>query len=87
MRTLISEILIILAAFTWGCSSSSQKSTSNNQKKQKQNVEKTQNGLTSFQMKNGIGPIKKAIHPGPLNKKLAARGKEIFQNNCTSCHK
>ena len=87
MRKFITSGLFLLMVLQWGCSSSSQKSNSTNKKSQSKNVEKTQNGLTTFQLKNGIGPVTKAIHPGPLNKEMAARGKEIFQNNCTSCHK
>lgn len=33
----------------------------------------------------GIGPIKE-IKLGPLDNKLAARGKELFDSRCATCH-
>jgi len=34
----------------------------------------------------GIGPVK-SVKLGPIDEKLAAKGKEIYKANCTACHK
>jgi len=73
-----------MSLLAWGCSSSSKKSNANNT--QAASAQKSNNGLTAFQLKNGIGPITSVVKVGPLNKKLAAKGKQIFENNCSSCH-
>jgi mono/diheme cytochrome c family protein len=71
----------------WGCSSSSSKSETGNQKSQSENVQKTSDGLTPFQLKNGIGPITQEVKVGPLDQKLVSQGEDLFENKCSSCHK
>ena len=43
--------------------------------------------LTSFQLENGIGPIKEKLQIGPVDAALAAKGKELFETKCSMCHK
>jgi len=71
----------------WGCSSSSSKSEAGNQESQSENVQKASDGLTSFQLKNGIGPITQEVKVGPLDQKLVSKGEDLFENKCSSCHK
>jgi mono/diheme cytochrome c family protein len=45
-------------------------------------------GLTTFQLKNGIGPITEEVKVGPVDKALAAQGEKLFAaKGCTACHK
>ncbi len=44
-------------------------------------------GLTDWQIKHGIGPIKEELKLGPIDKKLAFKGKNIFDSKCAACHK
>jgi cytochrome c len=45
-------------------------------------------GLTAFQLKNGIGPITEEVKVGPVDKALAAQGEKLFTaKGCTACHK
>ncbi len=77
--------IIVLILMSWGCShrpKSSQQNTASVTKTSGQ-----ESGLTPFQLKNGIGPITKEVTVGPLNKTLAKKGQEIFENKCSSCHK
>ncbi|HKJ32047.1 MAG TPA: cytochrome c [Balneolales bacterium] len=76
-------VYLIVFLFIWGCSSDSKKT-----KEQPSEVKSEQsvNGLTPFQIENGIGPITEPVELGPVDDKLAAKGKEIFENNCSSCH-
>ncbi|HKK46474.1 MAG TPA: c-type cytochrome [Balneolaceae bacterium] len=71
-----------IALISWGCSSSSKKTS-----EEEQSQQRSENGLTPFQLENGIGPITEAVEVGPIDTQMAARGKEIFLNNCSSCHK
>jgi len=87
MKYLITVSLLLLSLLSWGCSSSAQKSDDNQANAQTASARKSSNGLTSFQMKNGIGPIKKEVEVGKLDHELAEKGKEIFESKCTSCHK
>jgi len=84
MKYLITYSLLMLSILSWGCSSSTHKSSQSNVQTASS---KESSGLTSFQQKNGIGPIKKEVKVGKLDPKLAAKGKEIFESKCTSCHK
>jgi len=46
-----------------------------------------QGRLTAFEIENGIGPIKEEVKVGPLDAQLAAKGEQIFNAKCTTCHK
>lgn len=46
------------------------------------------NGLTDFEMEHGVGPIKEKITLNPtVDRKLADRGKKIFEMKCYQCHR
>ena len=52
------------------------------------NVQKTNpSGLTDFELKHGIGPIKKELKLGPIDKAKALEGEKIFESKCATCHK
>lgn len=61
-----------------------QSSTDKNQTSDNSNV---RSGLTPWQVKNGIGPVKKDIKLGPINPKLVLEGKRLFNTTCIACHK
>jgi len=82
MRKLMLVGFIGIILSSWGCSSNSKKAPSEGQTESK-----SKNDLTQFQLKNGIGPITEAIEVGPIDTQMAAKGEEIFINNCSSCHK
>jgi len=44
-------------------------------------------GLTDFEMTYGIGPVKKRLFLGQINKALAKKGENIFATKCAPCHK
>ena len=79
-------MVLFFALTAWGCTSK-QRDTNQAQSKQATPQAANDSGLTPFQMKNGIGPVTQEVKVGPLNKQLAEKGKEIFENNCASCHK
>lgn len=43
--------------------------------------------LTPFQLENGIGPVKEKVEVGPVDAKLADKGKGLFETKCSMCHK
>ncbi len=43
-------------------------------------------GLSEFELKHGIGPIKKKLTLGKIDPKLVAKGKKIFELKCSACH-
>ena len=52
------------------------------------NVQKTNpSGLSDFELKHGIGPIKKELKLGPIDKAKAKEGEKIFESKCATCHK
>jgi cytochrome c1 len=44
-------------------------------------------GLTPFEMENGIGPIKEVVVVGPLDHAMAEAGEKVFEQKCSACHK
>ena len=46
-----------------------------------------QGDISAFELENGFGPIKQKIELAPIDPKLVARGKEIFDTKCSACHK
>lgn len=46
----------------------------------------TAGNFTSFELQNGIGPIKEKLEVGPVNASRAARGEELFTQKCATCH-
>ncbi|HKK45474.1 MAG TPA: cytochrome c [Balneolaceae bacterium] len=86
MKYSILLIMLSLSLISWGCASKKSESQTD-QAEQATGQASNKSGLTPFQMKNGIGPVKQAVKVGALNKDLAAKGKAIFTQKCTSCHR
>ncbi|RMD99434.1 MAG: cytochrome c [Calditrichaeota bacterium] len=53
----------------------------------KQTTAANPSGLSEFELKNGIGPIKKELKVGPIDEALAQKGRQYFKMKCTGCHK
>ena len=64
--------LLVALSFVTQCSSDSS--------------EKQSEKLTEFELKNGIGPIKKKIDLSPIESQRVERGKKLFMTRCTACH-
>ena len=75
----IATSLIIL--FFIGCGGESETKSIEEQKAS------NPNGLTDFEMVNGIGPIKEKIKLAPINPVKVKMGEEIFNLKCAACHK
>jgi len=45
------------------------------------------NGLTDFQMENGIGSVTEKLTLGPINEAMAKEGEAVFNVKCAACHK
>lgn len=46
-----------------------------------------ENGLTDFEMENGIGPVDEEITIKEIDQQLAKKGAKIFETKCSACHK
>lgn len=47
-----------------------------------------ENGLSKFEMENGIGPVTEEIKlPDSIDEELAEKGEDIFETKCSACHK
>ena len=44
-------------------------------------------GLTQWEQKHGIGPVKEPLELGSLNSEMVEQGRKIFKSKCSSCHK
>jgi|AntDeeMinimDraft_5_1070356.scaffolds.fasta_scaffold01898_1 mono/diheme cytochrome c family protein len=80
---------IVIAAITaffvaTGCSGGEKKSENKQTTEQKA---EDSDGLTDFQMKNGIGPVIEPVSIGEIDEELAEQGEQIFQTKCSACHK
>lgn len=50
------------------------------------NPEVTPASLRKTLDNKGVGPVTNLVLPGEINQELAARGKQLFDTNCISCH-
>ena len=71
-----------LAALVIGCGGERGESEA-----EKEPGEGEEHQLSAFELENGIGPVKEVITLGPLDKKLADSGKQVFELKCSMCHK
>ena len=72
-------IVAILSLFLISCGS-------NNEKKEEAKAANP-NGLSDFEMENGIGPIKEKIVLAAIDTDLAKKGEDIYVVKCAACHK
>lgn len=47
----------------------------------------TESGLTQFEQKHGIGPVKEVVTVGEIDMEKAEKGKELFKTKCSACHR
>lgn len=81
---IVFAILLAVLSFTVGCGGGSGEKAGS----ASQQSAKTPGGeLTEWELEHGIGPIKEKVQLGPIDKKLADKGKAIFETKCTPCHK
>lgn len=78
-------IVLTLASIINSCGNSENDEPANFNKTKSLNV--NPNGLTDFEMENGIGPVKQKLELGPIDPKLIKKGEEIFIQKCAACHK
>jgi hypothetical protein len=81
----LSVFIIFLGIFTISCSKSDTENPSTSKKEMNNTV--NEYGLTDFEMKYGLGPIKQRMFLGRVEKAIANKGETIFQTKCTPCHK
>ena len=80
----ISSILFIV-----GCGEDKNQydSEGNSNQNAGKSTEANESGLTDFELKNGIGPIKEIIELSAIDAALVKKGEEIFNSKCAACHK
>jgi mono/diheme cytochrome c family protein len=76
--------LVLLVSLAGGCARSEK---ADQKEHEAEKAEEHEEGLTPFQLQNGIGPLTQELKVGPLDKTLAAKGEQIFNAKCTACHK
>lgn len=79
-------ILITLSLIVSACGGDSKESAANSEEAKKEKMAKIF-GLTTFELDNGIGPIKEKIKLGPIDPGKAAAGEKLFVAKCSQCHK
>lgn len=80
----ITVMLLFTALFIWSCGGDKTDSSAGDSASDKL-AQKF--GLTSFEMENGIGPIKEKITLDQIDIIKAKSGEKIFTEKCTQCHK
>ena len=84
----IKVILLLMISFTLVIGITACGGDSNDSGDDFSNVNKTNtSGLSDFQLKHGIGPIKKELKLKPIDPELAKTGEKIFESKCATCHK
>jgi len=73
----------VMASFLLAGCSGSENGDGQSADKKSQN----ETGLTEFEQKHGIGPVKEVITIGEIDREQVEMGKEIFRTKCSACHK
>lgn len=76
------SVLVILMLLFAGCGGKE----STEEKPVTKSEAENPNGLSDFEMEHGIGPITKELVLSSVDQKMAERGAEIFEMNCSACH-
>lgn len=85
MKLRIGSILFFAGLFLLSCGSDGEKIS---EEKSNVNKQTTANpDLNTWEETHGIGPVKKEMTLGKVNKPLADKGEKIFEMKCTACHK
>ena len=80
----VTGVLAVVGLMFTACGGDSNESGSD----ESSNVQNTNpSGLSDFELKHGIGPIKKELKLGPIDKARALEGEKIFESKCATCHK
>ncbi|WP_019039112.1 c-type cytochrome [Psychroflexus tropicus] len=96
MKSIIKISAIILLGFAMACGGNEEKkdkdqikiSNTSNTGKKETTPKATQKTSTEDDMANiGIGPITSVEVGDGIDEAMAGRGKEVFNNLCTACHK
>lgn len=74
-------LAVLALALIVGCS------TESPEKNNASNSNDNENGLTDFEMKNGIGPVTEEITIEEIDQQMAEKGAKIFETKCSACHK
>lgn len=83
-QNILQIILLTLSILLFnGCGGESTEQPSGDSDSAQANEE----GLTEFELKHGIGPVKEVVELSELDPELAAQGKEVYEAKCTACHK
>jgi hypothetical protein len=78
-------LMLFLGLLLFACGSKSE--SKNQESSESQSSKLNEYGLTEFEMKYGIGPIKKRIFLAQINPALAKKGEAVFTTKCGPCHK
>lgn len=84
MKTMSLAILTIVMV---ACSSADGQKTPANAAKTPVKPAKSKAGISEFELKHGIGPIKEELKLAPINSALAKNGEKTFETKCFSCHR
>jgi mono/diheme cytochrome c family protein len=87
IRTKIIPALSMLMMVGYILSCSGKKQPSNLRENRSSNTKPVsfEQAVKDWRTNKGVGPIDN-MDLGPIDSQLVARGKEVFENNCTACH-
>lgn len=81
---LILSVLLSLFIFLMGCGGEGSKS---DEAQNESTQQKTESGLSEFEQEHGIGPVTEEVVLNEVDMELAEKGAQVFETNCSSCHK
>jgi len=93
MKTTILNIVVSFLIFLYACGGSEKKSQyAPNQSSESGSATASEpktlaEAEKNWKNDNGVGPVSSLELPGEIDQALADKGKEIYQNKCTACHK
>lgn len=80
-------VLILFAVFALALTSCGNKAEKKAEKPAPAVKAANPNGLTDFQMENGIGPVTEKLNLGEIDEAKAKKGEAAFKVKCAACHK
>jgi mono/diheme cytochrome c family protein len=84
-KIILALSMLMMIAYIFSCSGKKQPSNLRDNRSSNSKPVSFEQAVKDWRTNKGVGPIDN-LELDPIDAQLVARGKEVFENNCTACH-